>query len=131
MRAAIAAGRLALTPVDAEFVHATQAAGFRHRREGLSLRLSRARQGLRVRKRTAARRHAATPRRRAVYRLRALISAWSHRLFLAARLGGCPALYTRCARGALTVYQALAWSQGRLGGWIDRLEPRLGRSRDP
>jgi coenzyme F420-reducing hydrogenase beta subunit len=128
VRQAKAEGRLALEPVDAGFVYATQAAGFRHRREGLSLRLAeRGDRGLKVHKRTPALRRPATPRRRTVYRLRALISAWSHRLFLVARLIGRPGLYTRCARGALTVYQAVAWSQGRLGEWLDRLETRFGR----
>lgn len=125
IRDAIAEGRLALEPVDADFVHATQAAGFRQRREGLGLRLAERRRGLEVRKRTPARKLAIAPRRRAIYRVRALVSAWSHPLFLAARLIGQPAIYTRCARGALIVYQALAWSRGRLGGWLDRLEARF------
>lgn len=130
MREAIAERRLVLEPVDADFVYATQAAGFRHRREGLSLRLAHRRGGLEVRKRTRARKRAATLRRRIVYRLRALIAAWSHPLFLGARLIDRPAVYLRCARGALIIYQAFAWSQGRLGGWVDQLEARFGGRRD-
>ena len=58
IEAARADGRLALDPVDADFVAGTQAAGFRHRREGLAYRLTWAwrRRGLRPVKRVRARR---------------------------------------------------------------------------
>ena len=67
-------------------------------------------------------------RRKLIYRMRHHISAWSHRLFLVARITGRPGIYTGCARGALSVYQAFAWSQGRLCAWLDRLEAQFGRS---
>lgn len=127
LEAAIAEGRLALSPVDAEFVRQTQAAGFRHRREGLALRLASRRKGLMPRKRVAARRPPLTPRRWAVYRLRQAIARWSHRLFHLARRTRRPTLYTRWARTVLTLYQAMAWSQGRLGRLIDRAEAAIGR----
>jgi coenzyme F420-reducing hydrogenase beta subunit len=129
IRAAVAEGRLALEEVDAGFVEATQAAGFRHRREGLAYRLTwrRWRGGVAKRKRVAPAARALPLRRRLVYRGRAAIARWSHRLaWLAARTGR-PGLYLRWARPALALYRALAWSHGRLGGWVDRLLPDAPR----
>jgi coenzyme F420-reducing hydrogenase beta subunit len=125
LRGGIAAGRLQLSDVDADFIHETQAAGFRHRREGLSLRLA-ARRGLTPPKRVQARRPNLTARRWVVYRLRGQISAWSHRVFLLARRLRRPALYVCWARAALALYQAVAWSRGPLGAAIDRLEALAG-----
>lgn len=116
-----AAGRLQLQTVDAGFVRETQAAGFRHRREGLSLRLSR-RRGLRPRKRVPTDAPALTWRRRMVYGLRQAITTWSHRVFWLARALRRPGLYTRWAKASLAVYQGFAWSQGRIGKLVDRLE---------
>lgn len=125
---AIAAGRLELKGVDADFIHQTQAAGFRHRREGLALRLARRpRWRLTPRKRVTPAARALPPRRRAVYLTRGQISVWSNRLFWLARRLGRPALYTAAARRALALYQGLAWSQGRAGKIIDRVEARLAR----
>jgi coenzyme F420-reducing hydrogenase beta subunit len=125
--AAIAAGRLQLEPVDGDFVHRTQAAGFRQRREGLAYRLSWPRIGLpprrlpvAPRKRVAPDWRSATFRRKLIYHLRALISAWSHRVFWLARVTRRPGIYTRWARAALTVYHGLAYSRGRLGQFVDR-----------
>ncbi|ACG78709.1 coenzyme F420-reducing hydrogenase, beta subunit [Phenylobacterium zucineum HLK1] len=115
-------GRLDLSPVDADFVHGTQAAGFRQRREGLSLRLAGRRRGLTPRKRVPARAPSLTWRRRAVYRLRQAIAAGSHRVFWAAQRLRWPGLYTRWARASLAVYQGLAWSHGRVGRIVDRLD---------
>jgi coenzyme F420-reducing hydrogenase beta subunit len=113
-------GRLRLDPVDADFVERTQAAGFRQRREGLAYRLTWARDGIQPRKRVApdARQ---PPRRKLIYRMRAHISAWSHRVAWLAHATGQPRIYTAWARAAMTVYHGLAYSRGRLGGWIDRL----------
>ena len=127
LRAAVAEGRLALTPVDADFIHQTQAAGFRHRREGLALRLTWPRFGrLRPRKRVAPGAAGMPLRRRGVYRMRAAIREGSHRLFRLARRTGRPGLYFGWARPTLAVYRALAWSYGPLGAWLDRAEA-LGR----
>jgi coenzyme F420-reducing hydrogenase beta subunit len=126
VREGIAEGRLQLADVDAGFIHNTQAAGFRQRREGLSLRLA-GRHGLTPRKRVPARRPPITIRRWAVYRLREQISAWSHRVFLLARRLRRPGLYLRWARMALALYQAITWSRGRLGAALDRLEALTGR----
>ncbi|MFN3651624.1 MAG: Coenzyme F420 hydrogenase/dehydrogenase, beta subunit C-terminal domain [Armatimonadota bacterium] len=125
--AAIADGRLALEPVDNDFIHRTQAAGFRQRREGLAYRLLWPKRGLRPRKRVTPTFRIAA-RRRLIYHMRALISAGSHRLaWLAARTGH-PEIYVRWARLALTVYHGLAYSRGRLGQWIDRLTAHRGEA---
>ncbi len=125
----IAAGRLSLRPVDAAFVVETQAAGLRQRREGLAYRLALRTRGLMPVKRVAPRRAGLPLRRRAIYRLRSAISAASHPLFALSRRTGRRALYERPTRLLLTIYQALAYSRGRLGALVDRLE-RLGRADD-
>lgn len=128
VREAVAAGRLRLEAVDADFIHNTQAAGFRHRREGLAWRLARRRRGpVQPRKRVAPARRGLPARRRAVYWARQAISRWTPRLFRLARGARRPGLYLGWARQALAVYQALAWSRGRLGAAFDRLEAISGR----
>lgn len=122
--AGIADGRLTLQPVDGEFVERTQAAGLRQRREGLAYRLSWPRRGVRPRKRLGPDARTPSPRRKLIYRMRAFISAWSHRVFWLARLTGRPALYVRWARASVAVYHALAYSRGRLGTVVERLCPR-------
>lgn len=121
VQAAIRDGRLNLQEVDAGFVVETQAAGFRQRREGLAYRLSWPRLGVRRRKRVAP----ATTipwRRKLIYLARQQISAWSHRMFLVARLSGRPQVYVGWARRTLGLYHGLAYSRGRLGMLADRLE---------
>lgn len=119
------AGRLALAPVDADFLAETQAAGLRQRREGLAYRLSWRRAGLTPVKRVAPARTLPW-RRKLIYRMRAAITRWSRRLFALARATGTTTLYVRWARGALALYQALAYSRGRIGRWIARLAPGRG-----
>jgi coenzyme F420-reducing hydrogenase beta subunit len=120
------AGRLELTPVDADFIANTQAAGLRHRRDGLAYRLSWRRRGLAPRKRVEA--SADLPlRRKLVYRMRYAIARWSHRIFRVARRLGAPAVYTLWARAVLRLYQSVTWSQGRLGSLLDRLMPQPER----
>ena len=130
---AIDDGRLALSPVDADFVARTQAAGLRQRREGLGYRLTwrRAtffpggrRDGVPPVKRVRA--DARIPwQRKLVYRARAAISTWSRRLFALSRAVRAPWLYLGWARAALALYHALAYSRGRLGAWFARVaEPR-------
>lgn len=119
---AMAEGRLKLAPVDAAFLAQTQAAGFRQRREGLAYRLSWRRRGLQPVKRVPPGR--ALPwRRKLIYRMRAAITRWSRHLFAAARWAGGRSLYVRWARGALSLYHALAYSRGRIGSWVARLAP--------
>ena len=120
LEGARAAGRLTLTPVDAEFIANTQAAGLRHRREGLAYRLTWRWPGLHPTKRVVPSAVDLPVRRRLIYRTRFQIAKWSHILFAIARRTGVPSIYTRPARTALTFYQGLAWSAGRFGKWCDR-----------
>jgi coenzyme F420-reducing hydrogenase beta subunit len=126
IESARAEGRLQLQPVDAEFIARTQAAGLRHRRDGLAYRLSWRRRGLRPVKRVAASRTLPL-RRKLVYRLRAHIARWSHRIFRLARALRLPAIYTLWARGMLRLYQSVTWSRGRLGRLFDALMPQPER----
>jgi hypothetical protein len=116
-------GRVVLEPVDAEFIVRTQAAGLRHRRDGLAYRLTwRARPRIAPRKRVVP--SADLPlRRKLVYRLRYWIARWSHRMLRLARALGRSAIYTNWARAVLRLYQSVTWSRGRLGRFIDRLMP--------
>ena len=115
-------GALQLEPVAAAFVIATQAAGLRHRREGLAYRLSWRRRHPKPRKRVAP--STVLPlRRKIVFRLRHHIARWSHRMFRAARASGIPALYLVWARTMLRIYQAVAWSRGPIGAALDRFLP--------
>jgi coenzyme F420-reducing hydrogenase beta subunit len=114
--------RLELREVDAEFVVETQAAGFRQRREGLAYRLARRKRTPQPKKRVAPARGGLPWRRRAIYRMRAAISAASHPLFALSQRLNAPALYHWPARALLYTYQALAYSRGRLGAAFDRLE---------
>ena len=117
---AINQGRLKLDAVDADFVEQTQAAGFRQRREGLAYRLSWRRRGVHPRKRVAPDSQTPTSRRKLIYRMRYLISAWSHRVFWLARLMQKPQLYVRWARLSAAVYHGLAYHRGKLGEIIKR-----------
>ena len=121
-------GRLQLELVDSEFIVRTQAAGLRHRRDGLAYRLTwrQRRRGIAPRKRVAP--SAELPlRRKLVYRMRYLIARWSHRMFGLARAVHMERLYTVWARSALRLYQSVTWSQGRLGQLLDRLMPQPER----
>jgi coenzyme F420-reducing hydrogenase beta subunit len=119
-------GRLQLKAVDADFIVQTQAAGLRHRRDGLAYRLSWRRRSLKPTKRVAP--SAELPlRRKLVYRLRFNIARWSHRIFRLARWLGSPALYRRWARVTLWLYQAVTWSHGHFGKLLDRLMPQPER----
>jgi coenzyme F420-reducing hydrogenase beta subunit len=119
----IADGRLALQRVDAGFIERTQAAGLRHRRDGLAYRLSWNRNRLRPAKRVGPLARALPVRRRLVYRLRSSIARWSNRMFLLARALKAPQLYLNWARCSLRLYQGVTWSRGRIGRALDRLFP--------
>jgi coenzyme F420-reducing hydrogenase beta subunit len=123
IEAARADGWLQLEPVGPEFVVETQAAGLRHRREGLAYRLSRRRRGIVPRKRVAPDAHLPL-RRKLVYRLRYSIARWSSVIFRVARRLHAPAIYLVWARTSLRFYQSVAWSRGHLGKLFDRLMPR-------
>jgi len=122
VRRGIDQGRLKLHPVDAKFVQATQAAGLRHRRQGLAYRLTWRRRGIVPRKRVEP--SSAVPlRRKLVYRLRYAIARQSHAMFRLARALGAPAIYIVWARAMLRFYQSVTWSRGRFGKLLDRLLP--------
>jgi hypothetical protein len=63
-------------------------------------------------------------RRKLVYRMRFDIARWSHPVFRLARRVQQPTIYLLWARTSLRLYQALAWSRGRLGRMIDIALPR-------
>jgi coenzyme F420-reducing hydrogenase beta subunit len=119
-------GKLQLDPVDAEFIVRTQAAGLRHRRDGLAYRLTWRRRGIRPRKRVSPSAHLPL-RRKLVYRMRYAIGRWSHRMFRLARALRTPAIYTQWARAVLRLYQSLTWSRGRLGKLLDAIMPQPER----
>jgi coenzyme F420-reducing hydrogenase beta subunit len=119
-------GRLQLEPVDADFIVRTQAAGLRHRRDGLAYRLGWRRDGFVPAKRVAP--SSGLPlRRKLVYRMRYAIARWSHRVFRFAKALRQPALYTSWARASLLLYQSVAWSRGGLGKLLDRFMPQPER----
>ena len=123
IEAARADGRLKIQAVDAEFIIRTQAAGLRHRRDGLAYRLTWRRRGIVPGKRVAP--SVGLPlRRKLVYRLRYAIARWSHRLFRLARACRSPWIYTGWAHAALRVYQSVTWSRGRLGRLLDVIYPQ-------
>jgi coenzyme F420-reducing hydrogenase beta subunit len=116
-------GRLILDPVDAEFIVRTQAAGLRHRRDGLAYRLTWRHRPQFIRKRVAPSPHLPL-RRKLVYRLRHVIARWSHPMFRLARSLGAPGIYIAWARSALRLYQSVTWSRGRAGRLLDAILPR-------
>ena len=125
LEAARVDGRLELEPVDADFIARTQAAGLRHRRDGLAYRLT-WRRGLVPRKRVEP--TANLPfRRRLVYRMRYAIARWSHVVFGVAKALRWPALYIVWAQAVLRLYQSLTWSRGRLGRLLDAVMPQPER----
>ncbi len=128
--AAIEDGRLALKEVDADFIIETQAAGLRHRREGLAYRLRIAPPALPLRKRVVPGGEGLPFRRKLVYRSRRWISAGSHRVLAFARLSGWRGLYLRWARLALRCYEGFAYLRGPVGKIMRRFEPAGTRDQD-
>ena len=128
LREAMTIGAVSLEAVDPAFVVATQAAGFRQRREGLAHRLTWPGPSLRPAKRVAPRREPDVRRRR-LYEIRARLSRWSHRMMWLARRLDWPRLYLGWARAALAVYHGAAYGRGPLAPLIaayDRLRGRSG-----
>ena len=119
-----AAGRLQLDPVDAVFVAETQAAGLRHRREGLAYRLTWPRAGVAPSKRVGVGAHRLGLRRKLTYRLRAAIARWSPRIYAAARQIGWYDGYRIWARAVLALYHALVYERGALGKIVSAISRR-------
>jgi coenzyme F420-reducing hydrogenase beta subunit len=123
VREGIGDRRLELQGVEEDFIIATQAAGFRQRREGLAYRLLWRHRGLKPQKRVSPDLpHSA--RRRVIYRSRAAISSWSHRVFNLAQRLKAPRLYFWWARRAVAFYHGFAYSRGAVGRILDRLRIR-------
>ena len=134
VRQAMADHRLDLMPVDQEFIVETQAAGLRHRREGLAYRLKIAPPRIPLRKRVAPGGQALPLRRKLVYRARYLIGRWSHRIAALAHRWRVPGLYVGWARVALHLYQAITYLRGPLGRMIalvERLDRRVTQADCP
>ncbi|MCA1439530.1 Coenzyme F420 hydrogenase/dehydrogenase, beta subunit C-terminal domain [Ensifer sp. IC4062] len=123
-------GRLELQEVDSAFVVRTQAAGFRQRREGLAFRLSLPRPGVTPKKRVAPQR-TGYARRVAIYWLRSLVSAQSHRVFRLAKILNWPAVYIRWASTMLALYQGVTYSRGWIGKLVCRIWPETAGSGKP
>jgi coenzyme F420-reducing hydrogenase beta subunit len=120
IKKAIEERRLCLSPVDEKFIVQTQAAGFRQRREGLAYRLTWRKRGVRPRKRVSPS-QPSSRRRRLIYRTRAAVSRWSHRMFWLAKRSGRPAFFTGWGRIAVAFYHGFAYSRGKVGALLDRL----------
>jgi coenzyme F420-reducing hydrogenase beta subunit len=120
IRKAILENRLKLDEVDNNFVVETQAAGFRQRREGLAYRLTWNMRGIRPVKRVAPDAKGVSKERKIIYRIRYLLSKWSHRFFRLARKVRKPQIYIRWARMAATVYHGFAYHRGKLGEFVKR-----------
>jgi coenzyme F420-reducing hydrogenase beta subunit len=106
-------GRLSLEAVNGAFVERTQAAGLRQRREGLAYRLAWPRSGLQPIKRVHPEKQRIAGSRKVIYRMRFQISAWSHRVFLLARVLRYPPLYVLWARVVAAIYHAVAYHKGK------------------
>lgn len=106
-------GRLTLKEVDSEFVAQTQAAGLRQRREGLAYRLTWAPYNLQPVKRVPPNAEKPTKMRKVIYRLRYLISKWSHRMFWLSRKMEKPMLYLFWARSVAAIYHGIAYHKGK------------------
>jgi coenzyme F420-reducing hydrogenase beta subunit len=124
--AAINEGRLKLKAVDAAFIAQTQAAGFRQRREGLAYRLTWVHPHVRPCKRVAPDAKTPSRQRKLIYRMRYYLSAWSHRMFYAARRLHQPKWYTGWARTALSLYHGVAYHQGKFGEMVKRFRGLKG-----
>ena len=120
LQAAIGAGQLKLKVVDAAFVHQTQAAGFRQRREGLAYRLTLSRTGVKPVKRVLPDAGLISADRKLIYRMRCYISKWSHRVFWLARVLKSPRIYLTWAKAIASVYHGVAYHKGSVRGMLNR-----------
>lgn len=111
---------LALEEVPPEFVEQTQAAGLRHRREGLAYRLTWASPEIQPKKRVQPESTSISKERKKIYRMRYMISKWSHRMFLLARKTRLPLIYLMWARMVAAVYYGIAYNRGSIKAMINR-----------
>jgi coenzyme F420-reducing hydrogenase beta subunit len=129
LRKAMATGDISLETVEPAFVVATQAAGFRQRREGLAHRLTWPGSPVRPAKRVAPRLEPDFHRRR-LYDIRARISRWSHRMMWLARRLNWPGLYLGWAGVVLAIYHGAAYGRGPLRLPLAAYDWLRGRSAD-
>jgi coenzyme F420-reducing hydrogenase beta subunit len=125
----VASGELVLDPLTPDDAAATQAGNFRHRRDGLSVRLADdVAAGLWVpRKRVTPGQRSLSERRERLVRQRRLISRESHLLFARARERGELRVFLDGMRAPLATYLEL--DLGPLLGRLLARHPRLGGSR--
>ncbi len=116
---ALGEGRLALREVGPGFIRRTQAAGLRHRREGLAYRLAWKPPAIVPVKRNLQMGAPLRMRRKLIYRTRYAISLWSGRIFHLAQVARSPKLYVWWARMALHLYQGVTYSRGAIGWLFD------------
>lgn len=127
-----AEGRLHLEPTSVDEVVASQAGGFRHRREGLAYRLHlEDLQGhWRPPKRVLPSAKGIPNRRKRVYEMRALLAAESHEAFLRARAAGSVDGFVRAMRPLSDRYRKLLQPpiHRRMSGAIRRILSRVKRA---
>lgn len=114
LQSGMTSGKLKLEHVNASLVESTQAAGLRMRREGLSYRLTRNIKGLKPVKRAEADSGIIPEERKRIYRMRIIISKWSHCIFRFSRITGAHFIYLQWARTATAIYHSYAYQSGKL-----------------
>lgn len=111
-------GLLKLDSVDDTFISRTQEAGLRQRREGLAYRLCWRKKGIVPPKRVFPDSQTLSLRRKLVYRTRALITTWSHRVFWLACALRRPKLYIKWAYAMRAFYTGCTYFHGSWGRWL-------------
>lgn len=104
--------RLLIKEVTGRLVERTQAAGLRHRREGLTYRLKWAPRNVQQSKRVAPYPWRVPRKRRKIYLMRYIIAKWSHRVFWVARKTHMPSIYLTWARISTAVYHGIVYHNG-------------------
>lgn len=112
--------RIAMTPVPADVVVKTQAAGFRQRREALSYRLTWSKYGIKPVKRVHPGSSGLGIKRKRIYRFRYHISKWSHRIFRISRIMRWPFIYLFWARIVISVYHGITYHDGNTSEMLKR-----------
>lgn len=110
--AGIMENRLKLEEVNAEFVGQTQAAGLRQRREGLVYRLTLLKPAVTPVKRITPNGDKPSEGRKRIYRMRYLISKWSHKIFWLASTLNFAGIYIFWARLVAALYYGIAYYKG-------------------
>jgi coenzyme F420-reducing hydrogenase beta subunit len=112
--------RLQLEEVSPTFVAQTQAAGLRQRRQGLAYRLTWTKFGLKPPKRVTPDASRLAKTRKILYRIRYMISKWSHRMFWFARKTRMRFIYLLWARTVSALYYGVAYHGGSMVEMVKR-----------